>query len=137
MFLTRIFIRQIHLELGDTYQVTRVITQDMIDKFVALIGDQNPIHGATQPSDSPRDHRVPGALLNGLVSGLIGTHFPGANSLVVGQEYSFPNKCLVDEEVQFRLELVQKRKIMKIAYECKQNDQVVLTGFAKIVNRRN
>lgn len=120
------------MKLGDSYQVKRIITQAMVDQFVSLIGDNNPIH----ITDLSADHRVPGALLNGLVSGLIGSHFPGAGSLVVGQEYSFPNKCLIDREIEFNLQLVQNRKIMKIAYECQQEGTVVLTGFAKIINRK-
>lgn len=122
------------LKLGDSYKVKRIITQAIVDQFVSLIGDNNPIH--SHITDSSADHRVPGALLNGMVSGLIGSHFPGAGSLVVGQEYSFPNKCLIDREIEFNLQLVQNRKIMKIAYECQQEGTVVLTGFAKIINRK-
>lgn len=132
-FLVRHFSNS-PLKLGDSYQVKRIITQAMVDQFVSLIGDNNPIHAHT--TDSTSDHRVPGALLNGLVSGLIGSHFPGAGSLVVGQEYSFPSKCLIDREIEFNLQLAQNRKIMKIAYECQQEGTVVLRGFAKIVNRK-
>lgn len=135
MLIIRSFIRQIsHLKLGDSFQTKRIITQGMVDQFVSLIGDENPIHsggGVTQG-----DIRVPGALLNGLVSGVIGSHFPGGGSLVVGQEYSFPNKCHVDQEIDFDLELVQNRKIMKIVYACRQNGVVVLTGHAKIMHRK-
>lgn len=132
MLVIRQFIRQSHLQLGDTYQTKRVITQRMVDQFVSLIGDENPIHSDSRGSDKV-DVRVPGALLNGLVSGLIGSHFPGAGSLVVGQEYTFPNKCHIDQEIDFNLKLVQDRKIMKIAYECQQDGVVVLNGHARIM----
>lgn len=123
------------LKLNDSFQVTRRITQKMVDQFVTLIGDNNPIH--VQSGHQSDQHRVPGALLNGLVSGLIGSHFPGAGCLVVGQEYAFPNKCHIEREIDFNLQLVQNRKIMKIAYECQQEGTVVLTGVAKIVMNRS
>lgn len=127
--------------MGDSFKATKIVTQPMVDQFVSLIGDNNPIHILEKSSDDKKpitnDHRVPGALLNGLVSGLIGSHFPGSGSLVVGQEYTFPNKCVIDRAIDFNLQLVQNRKIIKIAYECKQNDVVVLAGVAKIIQRVN
>lgn len=131
--------RASQLAVGDSYKARKTITQAMVDQFVSLIGDNNPIHSLDNkiPEGSEQriaeDHRVPGALLNGLVSGLIGSHFPGSGSLVVGQEYAFPNKCVIDRPIDFHLQLVQNRKIIKIAYECKQNEVVVCQGVAKIM----
>lgn len=123
----------LQLTLGDVYTARRVISAEMVDQFVTLVGDNNPIHTGTIPLDQ---QRVPGALLNGLVSGLIGSHFPGSGSLVVGQEYAFPNKCIIGQEIDFTLQLVQYRKIIQIAYDCQQNGVVVLKGVAKIINRK-
>lgn len=135
MRLIREVIRGSNMEIGSQFHTKKMVTQEMVDQFVSLIGDQNPIHASPVAAADVSDHRVPGALLNGLVSGLIGSHFPGAGSLVVGQEYAFPNKCCINREIDFKLQLVQNRKIMKIAYKCQQNGQVVLTGVANIINR--
>lgn len=96
MFRT-IISRQLYLTTGDTYQVSRIITQSMVNQFVQFIGDSNPIHSRESKenilnkstNESP-DLRVPGALLNSLVSGMIGSHFPGAGTLVVGKSTHFP-----------------------------------------------
>lgn len=108
----------------------RIITQDDVNKFTKLTGDENPIHSLKQPETK---RLVPGALLNSLVAGIIGTKLPGAGSVVVSQEFSFPNKCLINEHIQFYVELVEQRKIMKIVYRCMQNEQIVFNGTARLV----
>lgn len=108
----------------------RIITQDDVDKFTKLTGDTNPIHSINQPEIK---RLVPGALLNALLAGIIGTKLPGPGSVVVSQEFSFPNKCIVNEQIQFYVKLVEQRKIMKVIYECKQSEKIIFNGSARLV----
>lgn len=108
----------------------RQITQQDVDSFTKLTGDENPIHSVNQPEVK---RLVPGALLNSLMAGIIGTKLPGPGSVVVSQEFSFPNKCIVNEQIQFYVKLVEQRKIMKVSYECKQCEKIVFSGSARLV----
>ncbi|KYN18758.1 Armadillo repeat-containing protein 7 [Trachymyrmex cornetzi] len=83
-----------NLREGDQVSVLKVITNDDILKFAELTGDHNPIH-----TESARNI-AHGALLNGLVSGLIGTKLPGAGTVVIEQNITFPKPCYAGDTVE-------------------------------------
>lgn len=112
-------------------QITKTITQKEVDDFAKLTNDQNPIHKAIDSNSTPIVH---GAFLNGLVAGVIGTQMPGPGTIVVSQEFSFPHKCFVNKEIEIFVELIERRKILKVCYECKQDGKVVFTGTARLVS---
>lgn len=108
----------------------RIITQQEVDEFAKLTGDTNVIHSMECPSDKRCIH---GAFLNAIVAGIIGTKMPGPGSIVVNQEFSFPQKCVCDEEILITVRLLENRHIKKIGYECRQNGTPVFIGTANIV----
>lgn len=111
----------------------RIITQSDVDRFAEVSGDTNYIHSTECP---PEKRCVHGAFLNAIVSGIIGTKLPGPGSIVLQQDFAFPNKCVCDVEIVISVRLIENRHIKKIAYECKQNDKSVFTGTANIVVRK-
>lgn len=108
----------------------RIITQAEVDEFAKLTGDTNFIHSSECP---PERRCIHGAFLNAIIGGIIGTKIPGPGSIVVKQEFSFPQKCVTDDEITFLVQLLEDRHIKKIAYECQQKDLVVFRGTANIV----
>lgn len=112
---------------------TRTITQSDVDRFAQVTGDFNPVHSANHPVEKRAVH---GALLNGLVSALIGTRLPGAGSIVVSQSFAFPNRCVVDRPIEMRVELVSARKLVDVKYECVQDAKVVFHGTARLVMQK-
>lgn len=116
---------------GDKVAVQRKITSEDVEAFARLTGDTNHIH-------FKNDHKraiVHGALLNGIVSAVIGTKLPGSGTLVVSQNLNFPNKCYVDDEVSVTVELVEIRKIIKVKFVCEtvSDKKIVLHGDAKLL----
>lgn len=109
---------------------TRIITQADVDCFADISGDHNPIHKSTHPVEQRCVH---GALLNALVSGIIGTKMPGPGTVVVSQTFTFPAKCVVDQEIELNVRLIENRKIMKVAYSVTQSNIVVFEGTAKLI----
>lgn len=119
-----------NLRVGDQVSVLKVITNDDILKFAELTGDHNPIH-----TESARNI-AHGALLNGLVSGLIGTKLPGAGTIVVEQNITFPKPCYAGDTVEVIVKIKSVRKIIKCVYMCIANgDRVVLEGEAKLIRK--
>lgn len=116
---------------GDFIRETRLIRQEDVDKFADICGDHNPIH--TTESQQPIVH---GALLNSLVSGIIGMKFPGPGTIVLSQQFSFPNKCIPNETIEIFVELLEARKIMKVRYEITQNKDVVFQGTANLLKSK-
>lgn len=110
--------------------VFKTITKDDVLNFAKLTGDYNPIH--TESSNN----LVHGALLNGLVSGVLGTKVPGPGTIVVEQNLKFPAPCYAGDTIEIKVLIVSERKIMKCEYTCIANgDKVVLKGNAKLIKK--
>ncbi|XP_019696146.1 hydroxyacyl-thioester dehydratase type 2, mitochondrial-like [Harpegnathos saltator] len=132
MFKARLFANTTinNLREGDQVSVFKVITNDDILKFAELTGDYNPIH-----VESARNI-VHGAFLNGLVSGIIGTKLPGAGTIVIEQNLTFPKPCYAGESVEVIVKIVSVRKIILCTYMCIANgEKVVLEGEAKLIRK--
>lgn len=122
------------LKVGDKVAVVRKITGADVEAFTRLSGDSNPIHSTSKNERAV----VHGALLNGLVSGVIGTRLPGAGTLVLSQTLNFPNKCYADEEVTVSVEISELRKIITVKFLCTVDEcrKVVLHGDAKLMLKK-
>lgn len=119
-----------NLREGDQVSVLKVITNDDILKFAELTGDHNPIH-----TESARNI-AHGALLNGLVSGLIGTKLPGPGTIVIEQNITFPKPCYAGDTIEVTVKITSVRKIIKCVYMCIANgDRIVLEGDAKLMRK--
>lgn len=117
---------------GDKVSVTRSITADDVLEFAKLTKDYNPIHV------SSKRNIVHGALLNGFVSGVLGTKLPGAGTIVAEQKFKFPNSCYVGDTVEITVEITSIRKIITCKYSCIANsEKTVMEGEAKIIMSSN
>lgn len=117
-------------QAGDTVKLTRTITQLDLDRFSDISGDHNPVHKSSFQNGKPLVH---GAFLNSIVSAVIGTRLPGDGTIVVSQNFNFPNKCFVDDPIEISVELTEVRKLLKVKYECQQNGNLVFQGEAKLM----
>lgn len=125
--LRRFFSSNLHkFKEGDSISLKLTLTQTDVDKFSQITGDHNSIHKGSNAI-------VHGALLNGILSGIIGTKLPGPGCIVISQSFNFPNKTFVDKEIEFNVSLVELRKILKVLYVCRQDDKIVFEGDAKLV----
>lgn len=126
----RYFSARETFRVGDEVSVVKRLSQKEVDDFARLTGDTNPIHTSEVP---PGKRFIHGAFLNGLVSGVIGTRLPGPGTILLSQKLSFIHKCCVDQEIEIVVKLVENRKIMKVIFECRQDDVVVLKGDARLM----
>ncbi|KAH8028043.1 hypothetical protein MRX96_044582 [Rhipicephalus microplus] len=127
------------LSVGDTASMERTFSRSDVEEFAALTGDRNPIHldGACAQRKGLPACVVHGALINGLVSAVIGTKLPGPGCLVVHQVLEFPKPLLVGEPVRAQVEVKSVRKsIVECTYQCKAGpDKVVMRGEVKLFIR--
>lgn len=121
----------VSFKAGDKIRIQKTLTQKDLDTFSNLTSDHNYIH----QNNGNKRPIVHGALLNGLVAGLIGTHLPGPGTILVSQTMKFPNKCFVGEKLTISVELVDVRKILKVKFFCivEEEKKVVFEGEAKLM----
>lgn len=110
--------------------IVKRFRQTELDQFSTLTADYNPIHSTDTPVN---ERKVHGALLNAIVAGIIGTQIPGPGTIVLSQQFRFPNACRVDKDVNITVRLINERKIALVEYECRQEDEIVFIGEAKLL----
>ncbi len=99
------------MELGQSAGTTRTFTVADLEEYADLTGDTNPI---ITDADYAR-HRglegqlVPGGLLGGLFSYLLGTQLPGRGTNYLKQRLFFPNPAYAGQELTARVEIVRLR----------------------------
>jgi 3-oxoacyl-[acyl-carrier protein] reductase len=121
-------------EVGSEASFLVTITQDMVDQFVALTGDDNPVH--VDP-EYARDVRLGHPVVHGMlsasfVSTLVGKHLPGEGALWASQEFQFLKPVHVGDVLKFVAVVAKVHKslgMLTLAITVSnQTGQDVLTG---------
>ncbi len=103
------------IRLGTRIALTRVLTQDDLDSFARLSGDDNPIH--VDPAFSARTRFgktvAHGMLLYSLIHGVLIKHFPGA--VQVSQDLLFPAPTFCGDQVTVSVRVVEVRSEERLA----------------------
>ena len=97
------------LKFGDYYREEFSITQDMVNEFAKLSGDNNPIH---LDEDYAAKTRFRKPIVHGLFSvtsfgRIMGTKFPGKGSIHVAQNLSFKRPLYPNKKYYVRIELIK------------------------------
>lgn len=85
------------------------ITEDLIDQFASLSGDDSPIHVSSDAARQCglRTRVAHGMLLAALVSGVIGTELPGQDGLLHEVHLSFRNPCYPGDLITIEVTVVE------------------------------
>jgi 3-oxoacyl-[acyl-carrier protein] reductase len=127
-----------NINIGDKAEIKHLITQNDIDKFVQLTGDDNRIHidanyASKTSFKKPIAHGMLGA---SFISTLIGTKLPGDGALWFAQNLEFLLPVRVGDEISIKAEILNKiahDKIVEMKTDIfNQHGQKVTTGTAKI-----
>ncbi|XP_008547358.1 uncharacterized protein LOC103571118 [Microplitis demolitor] len=98
------------IETGDKVLVVRKVTEDDVMNFAKLTDDYNPIHVSAERKV------VHGALLNGFLSGVLGTKLPGPGTIVVHQSLHYPKPCYAGDTIEITVTVLSARKIIKFLF---------------------
>lgn len=84
------------------FQKSFVVSQDMLDALSGLFGDKNPIHldevfAVGCGFERPIAH---GAILNAIVSNLIGNDIPGHGSVIMSSKADYIKPVFADDRVE-------------------------------------
>ena len=127
------------LSVGDSTELSRVVSEGDIAEFVDAVGDYNPVHtdpafAATTPFRGPI---APGIWTAGLISGVIGTRLPGPGSIYVTQDLQFLKPVRAGDTITARVEvreIVQERNRVRLRTVCvNQRGEEVLVGEAWVL----
>ena len=128
-------------EVGQSAEMTKVITEEDVFLFAGITGDRNPIHISKEFAAKCRfgERIAHGILTAGLISAVIGMKLPGPGCLYVSQTLSFLAPVKIGDEITARAEVMEviSEKRLKLRTECiNQRKEMVLEGEAIIVPPR-
>ena len=126
------------IQVGDKAEVSHVITELDLEKFVALTGDDNRLHiDADFASQTPLGARVVHGMLGAsFISTVIGTKIPGDGALWFSQTLEFILPVRVGDRIKVVatvIEKVARDSVIVLSTEIfNQDKQKVTSGVAKV-----
>ena len=123
------------LTIGQSAELSHVVTDADIRGFAAISGDDNPVHlDAEYAANTQFKERIAhGILTASFVSALIGTKLPGPGSIYVSQTLSFKRPVKLGDEVHAKVEikaLDAGKARVTLACFCSVRGKSVLEGEA-------
>jgi 3-oxoacyl-[acyl-carrier protein] reductase len=126
------------IQIGDKASLKHIVTQQDLEKFVELTGDDNKLHidknyAANTSFKKPVVHGMLGA---SFISTIIGTKLPGDGALWFAQSLEFLLPVRIGDELTIEAEVIKKiDKLQTIELQTdifNQDKQKVTTGVAKV-----
>jgi acyl dehydratase len=130
------------IEVGDSAQITRRVTDGDIAEFVDAVGDYNPVHSDREYAAATafKEPIAPGIWTAGLISAVIGTRLPGPGAIYVSQELKFVKPVKSGDSISARVEVTEinrdKNRIRLRTVCTNQRAEEVLTGEAVVMPSR-
>ena len=127
------------LTVGQSYETSFIITAELIERFADVTGDNNPIHlDEDYAGRSIFKQRVAqGMLQAGLLSGILGCHFPGVGTIYLSQTLKFLKPVFIKDQITLRLEVLEiineKNQVRLETLFTNQKSEAVITGEALVM----
>jgi acyl dehydratase len=98
------------LQVGASFSVERTITEEDVQLFADITGDDNPIHIDQEFAASTRFGKpiVHGVLLLGIISKVLGRDFPGPGSIAVSISSRFLRPVPVGSTITVEVRVAEK-----------------------------
>lgn len=126
------------LEIGMKRDLTKLITDQDIEKFAEVSTDRNPVHlDEEYAQETMFQGRIAhGMLTAGLISAVIGEQLPGHGTVYLGQTLKFMAPVRPGDIVFVEVEVMEidhKKRRVKLFTQAMIGDQVVLRGEANVL----
>ncbi|HKR01222.1 MAG TPA: MaoC family dehydratase [Pyrinomonadaceae bacterium] len=127
------------IQVGDTAEFSRTITDADVRTFAELTGDHNPVHLDEEYAGATRFGRriAHGMLTAALISSLLANRLPGEGTVYLSQSLKFAAPVYLDDTVTVRARVAAIREdkpIATIETTCvNQRGETVLQGEAVVL----
>ena len=129
--------KSIHeLKIGDSAQISKTITEAVVNDFARVTGDFNPIHtDQAYAEKTPFKGRIAhGALSIGLFSNILGNILPGHGSIYLSHEIKFLAPVRIGDTITAKVEVIEvvpEKNRAEFRTTCTNQDgKLVVDGFA-------
>lgn len=126
------------LEIGQTANYEKTLTEREIILFAAASGDTNPVHMDEEyASGTPFGGRIAhGIWTASLISAAIANVMPGPGSIYLGQSLKFSRPVKIGDTITIQLEIIEKNeKRKRVSIQCSgsnQDGKQIISGVAEV-----
>lgn len=127
------------LKIGDTFTISREVTDELIRKFAEVSGDYNPIHLDEEFAAKTRFGKriAHGMLSASFISAVLGYKLSEQKIVYLGQTLRFTAPVFIGDTVTAKAvvkNIREDKQIVTVETTCEnQNGETVITGEAKIM----
>lgn len=127
------------MKIGDTFAITRQVTDELVRDFARVSGDHNPLHLDDEFAATTRfGRRIAHGMLSGaFISAVLGFELSERKIVYLSQTMKFVAPTFIDDTVTTRGTIIKIREdkgIVTIETVCvNQNAETTLTGEAVIM----
>jgi len=126
------------IQIGDTAELSKTITESDIHTFAGISMDFNPVHVNEEFAQKSRfKQRVAhGMLTASMLSAVIGTVLPGKNTIYLTQSLKFTHPVFIGDTVTAKVTVKEKKDKGILVLDTtvlNQEGSVVLEGEAKVM----
>ncbi len=125
--------------VGQTAEVSTVVTSREIELFAEATGDRNPVHLDEEAAAKTQfgGRIAHGMLTAGFVSAAIASKLPGPGSIYLAQSLRFTRPVRIGDTVKVKLEIIEvttaKRRVRLATICTNQNGDTVMDGEATVM----
>ncbi len=129
------------IEMGMQKSFKIFISEDRLDDFAKLSGDDNPLHMNEEyaSSTSFKKRVCNGMFLSSFFSRLVGMYLPGKHALYISQSLNFVNPCFIGETITVEGKVIDKSpatKIIKLETTItNESGKRIIDGKAQVIVR--
>ena len=129
------------LEVGQTANYSKTVTERDIQLFAEVSGDHNPVHlDAEYAATTMFKERIAHGMFSGaLISAAVACELPGPGTIYIGQSMRFTAPVKLGDTLTVRLEILEKLPKFRVRVATRvfnQNDEMVVDGEAEILAPR-
>ena len=129
------------IQIGDRASMSKTISDYDVYGFAGITGDFNPVHVNDEFAKTTmfKGRIAHGMLSAGLISAVLGTALPGANTIYMGQELSFRAPVMIGDTITATVELLEKiegkNRLIFRTTVTKQDGTLVVDGKATMMKK--
>jgi 3-hydroxybutyryl-CoA dehydratase len=123
---------------GQTDAMTREVTEEDLQRFAVVSGDNNPLHLDEEfAAGTEFGGRIAHGMFAGaLISAALATRLPGPGTVYLSQNLAFRRPVRIGDTLTVRLEVAEKRRRGRVLIHCQvlnQDDVEVVRGEAEVI----
>ena len=129
------------LSLGQSAEISHLVTDADVRAFADVSGDNNPVHlDEAYAAGTPFKTRIAHGMLSaGYISAMLGTRLPGPGAIYISQSMNFKRPVRIGDEVITRATVTAidaERARVTLATVCEVAGKPVLEGEAVVMVAR-